>query len=69
MTIKILNGHEIHQICHPKAFQMFPNWNFWFENKPSGNADKTFAFACFKKAATLNLGGIRSHNPHHDPST
>jgi hypothetical protein len=21
----------------PKPFKIYPNWDFWFENKPSGN--------------------------------
>jgi hypothetical protein len=21
----------------PKSFKIYPNWDFWFENKPSGS--------------------------------
>jgi hypothetical protein len=36
---KIPNGHNIYT---PTSFiaipsKIYPNWNFWFENKPSGN--------------------------------
>jgi hypothetical protein len=30
-------------IFHCKILQIFfPNWDFWFENKPSGNHDPRF---------------------------
>jgi hypothetical protein len=31
MEIKYFN------IFHSKVRQIYPNWDFWFENKPSGN--------------------------------
>jgi hypothetical protein len=49
---KLPNGHKMYQIgsrnifqrareytnlFHSKALQYNPNWNFWFENVPSGN--------------------------------
>jgi hypothetical protein len=43
-TVKIIpnnknipNGHKNDSIFHSKALQNYPNWDFWFENKPSGN--------------------------------
>jgi hypothetical protein len=41
MTTTLPNGHKIYQndrkIFHSKVLQIYPNWDFWFENKPSGN--------------------------------
>jgi hypothetical protein len=34
------NGHKIYQdfsIARPS--KIYPNWDFWFENKPSGNPE------------------------------
>jgi hypothetical protein len=33
MTKKHTNIH------HSKALKIYPNWDFWFENKSSGNPD------------------------------
>jgi hypothetical protein len=30
----ITNGHKIDQIARP--LKIYPNWEFWFGNKPSG---------------------------------
>jgi hypothetical protein len=27
------------------ALEFFPDWDFWFENKPSGNLDESAFFA------------------------
>jgi hypothetical protein len=51
MTTTLPNGHKIYQndrkifqmaikytsIFRSKVLQIYPNWDFWFENKPSGN--------------------------------
>jgi hypothetical protein len=44
MAIKYSDGCEIFQmtikctnILNSKASKIYPNWEFWFENKPSGN--------------------------------
>jgi hypothetical protein len=52
IAAKLPNGHKAYQITvayykwpqntytnlfHSKALQNLPNWDFWFENKPSGN--------------------------------
>jgi hypothetical protein len=51
ITTKLQIGHKIHQmagkcskwlkniptISVPKPLKIYPNWNFWFENKSSGN--------------------------------
>jgi hypothetical protein len=29
----------------PRPFKMYPNWEFWFENKPSGNPDPRYGAA------------------------
>jgi hypothetical protein len=26
-------------IFHPRALQIYPIWDFWYENKPSGNPE------------------------------
>jgi hypothetical protein len=31
----IPNGHKIYIIARPS--KIYPNWDFWFENMPSGN--------------------------------
>jgi hypothetical protein len=45
-TQNVPNGHQnipnaskIFQMAmkHIYIFQLYPNWDFWFENKPSGN--------------------------------
>jgi hypothetical protein len=28
---------KYNNIFHSKSLQIYPNWNFWYENKPSGN--------------------------------
>jgi hypothetical protein len=40
----IPNGSKMDQlaikftnICHCKTLKIYPNWDFWFENIPSGN--------------------------------
>jgi hypothetical protein len=40
----ISNGHKIDQMVLKlpifsiaRPFKIYPNWDFWFENKPSGN--------------------------------
>jgi hypothetical protein len=38
MEIIIPNGHKIYQHLPFKGpSKIYPNWGFWFENKPSGN--------------------------------
>jgi hypothetical protein len=37
MSIKYIN------IFQYKALKNYPNWDFWFENKPSGNPVKEYA--------------------------
>jgi hypothetical protein len=44
----ILNYHKISLFYHLRPSKICPNWNFWFEKKPSGNPlsrDKRFRFA------------------------
>jgi hypothetical protein len=50
---KLPNGHEIYQmaviyskwpwnmstVSIPRATKIYPKWDFWFENIPSGNPD------------------------------
>jgi hypothetical protein len=37
--LNIPNGHKIYQhfSIYVRPSKIYPNWNFWFENKPSGN--------------------------------
>jgi hypothetical protein len=37
MVIKILKNLTI-----PRPSKMYPYWDFWFENKPSGNPGQKF---------------------------
>jgi hypothetical protein len=40
MAINIPNGHKIYQHLPFKGPPKFTQiWDFWFENKPSGNPD------------------------------
>jgi hypothetical protein len=34
--------------------KIYPNWNFWFENKPSGNPDLMYTHAWVKKPHAAN---------------
>jgi hypothetical protein len=56
----IPNGHKIDQlvikyikIFHSKTLQNYPNWDFWLENKPSGNPVCIFVETRFCKNAPL----------------
>jgi hypothetical protein len=33
-------GKEYSNLFHSKALKNYQNWNFWFENIPSGNPDQ-----------------------------
>jgi hypothetical protein len=35
MAVNIVNVHKIFSI--PRPSKIYPTWDFWFENKPSGN--------------------------------
>jgi hypothetical protein len=62
ITTTLPNGHKIyhmavnysnHQIYRHYPFyvrpsNIYPNWDFWFENKPSGNPGQTDHFFLFK---------------------
>jgi hypothetical protein len=38
MAVNIPNGHNIYQHVQFKGRpKKYPNWNFWYENIPSGN--------------------------------
>jgi hypothetical protein len=39
MSVKYSNGHKIHISTFPNLRQskICPEWDFWFEKKPSGN--------------------------------
>jgi hypothetical protein len=40
MSIKYSRGPEnISTISNLRSSKIYPNWDFWFENKPSGNPD------------------------------
>jgi hypothetical protein len=64
---KILsNGHNIFQICVKyvgiptfsilRPSKIYPNWDFWFENIPSGNP----AFDVLDTMTILKISGLRS---------
>jgi hypothetical protein len=45
-TQNILNGRKINQVAmkytnifYSRPSKIFPNWDFWFENMPSGNGN------------------------------
>jgi hypothetical protein len=42
MAINISNGRKIYQycLCNLRPSKIYPNWDFWFENIPSGNPDE-----------------------------
>jgi hypothetical protein len=56
ITTKLPIGHKIYQMAvkcskwpkniptssFTKPFKIYPNWDFWFENKPSGNPGARF---------------------------
>jgi hypothetical protein len=49
----ISNGRKIDQVLikiprfyNARPTKIYPNWNFWFENKPSGNPGVRVAVAC-----------------------
>jgi hypothetical protein len=50
MAIKITN------IYHSKTFQKFSNWDFWFENIPSGNTALKIMNKCFPGALRRKTG-------------
>jgi hypothetical protein len=42
MTSRLPNGHKMYQrkyikILIPRPSEIDPNWDFWYENLPSGN--------------------------------
>jgi hypothetical protein len=40
LYVKYSNGQKVYQNFHNiRASKIYPNWNFWSENKPSGNPD------------------------------
>jgi hypothetical protein len=38
---------------HSKALQIFPNWDFWYENIPSGNPGQRFGAGILSSAFVL----------------
>jgi hypothetical protein len=38
-----------------KALQIYPNWDFWFENKPSGNLDLAFVGSDVGAVVTISF--------------
>jgi hypothetical protein len=60
MVVKYPNIHKIFQmalkyinIFQSEAHQIFPNWDFWFENEPSGNPGVHPTFAKISLGAFL----------------
>jgi hypothetical protein len=41
-----------YDIFHYKDLQKYPNWDFWFENKPSGNPAQDAALPLFVQINT-----------------
>jgi hypothetical protein len=51
ITAKLPLGHKIYQMTVkfsklPTFSQIYPNWYFWFENKPSGNPTPSQRMLC-----------------------
>jgi hypothetical protein len=41
MLVNIRNGHKIYQhFSNQRPAKIFPNWDFCFENEPSGNPEE-----------------------------
>jgi hypothetical protein len=60
MVINIPNVDKIFQIAikyinifQSLPYEIFPNWEFWFENKPSGNPALEFVKTYFFEAIKL----------------
>jgi hypothetical protein len=43
--------------------KIYPNWDFWFEHKPSGNPD----FKILKEKQSTYFVGILLHSPENFP--
>jgi hypothetical protein len=54
------NGHKIciSTFSNLRPSKIYPNWDFWLENKPSGNPEQNFArcFCNFPEFDLLQLG-------------
>jgi hypothetical protein len=65
-TQNVPNGHKLSQvslkyskwpsniltISNLRPYKIFPNWDFWFENKPSGNPAATLVRSDFRRIAS-----------------
>jgi hypothetical protein len=54
MSIKYIN------ISKPRPSKIYPNWDFWFENKPSGNPASSASVARHHFSCKNGLTNLRS---------
>jgi hypothetical protein len=48
MAVKYTNGRKYILISSiARSSKIYPNWDFWFENLPSGNPEIKFAAVAF----------------------
>jgi hypothetical protein len=54
-TENLPNNHKIYQHLPLQCPPIYPNWDFWFENKPCGNPDEVFVHVISPNLASLLL--------------